>query len=66
MTKEIRISPLPIQLKDGTFIFEKNVSAAQKNDCNAIKRCICPELYVHCMQAYAQILWEISNWKSQK
>ena len=53
MTKEIRISPLPIQLKDGTFIFEKNVSAAQKNDCNAIKRCICPELYVHCMQAYA-------------
>jgi hypothetical protein len=37
MTKEITISPLPIQLKDATFLFEKNVSAAQKNDYNAIK-----------------------------
>lgn len=36
MTKEIWVSPLPTQLKDATFLFEKSLSAAQKNDCNAI------------------------------
>lgn len=36
MTKEIWVSPLPTQLKDGTLIFEKSLSAAQKDDCKAM------------------------------
>lgn len=30
------MSPLPTQLKDATFLFEKSLSAAQKNDFNAM------------------------------
>lgn len=36
MTKEIWVSLLPTQLKDAKFLFEKSLSAAPKNDCNAV------------------------------
>lgn len=36
MTKEIWVSPLPPQLKDAKFLFEKSLSATQKDDCNAM------------------------------